>query len=94
MRHVGPFITGFRCSTPFLPQLDQLQLEFDNFDIITPSETFRNKDVNDNDIKMSGYSNPFRKDRNRHRVARAFMSKKPFMLENVLNLKMIIFECI
>ena len=49
-----------------LPNLSQLQLEFNNFDIIAPSETFLNKDVNDNDIKMHGFSSPFRRDRNRH----------------------------
>ena len=73
-----------------LPNIDRLQLESNNSDINALSETFLNKDVNDKDIKVSGYSNPFRRDRNRHGVARAFMLKKVFMQLDVMNLKMII----
>ena len=71
--HFNSFKFVYSNVRSLLPNLDQLRLEFNNFDIIALSETFLNKDVNDNDIKMSGFSNSFRRDRNRHGVAFAFM---------------------
>ena len=48
-----------------LTSIDQLSLESNEFDIIALSETFLDDSVY-SDIDITGYSEPFRMDRNRH----------------------------
>ena len=49
-----------------LTSIDQLSLEFNEFDIIALSETFLDDSITNSDIDITGYSEPFRMDRNRH----------------------------
>ena len=49
-----------------LSSIDQISVELNEFDIIALSETFLNDTIDNSDIDIAGYCEPFRMDRNRH----------------------------
>ena len=49
-----------------LPNIEQIYLEFNNFDIIALTETFLSDDISDESLQLNDYYSPFRRDRNRH----------------------------
>ena len=49
-----------------LPNIEQIYLEFNNFDIIALTETFLSEDISDESLQLNDYYSPFRLDRNRH----------------------------
>ena len=49
-----------------LPKIDQISVEFSEYDIIALTETFLDASIENDDINIPGYYPPFRKDRSRH----------------------------
>ena len=49
-----------------IPNIDQIYMEFNHYDIIALTETFLSEDISDESLQMQGYYSPFRCDRNRH----------------------------
>ena len=77
-----------------MPKLDQLAVELSDFDIIALSETFLDDSINDDDLHLPGFYNPFRRDRNRHGGGVCIYVKTTLYVERCLELEHSSMECI
>ena len=77
-----------------LTSIDQFSLEFNKFDIIALSETLLDEYINNSDSDITGYSEPFQMDRNRHGGGVCIYVKPTLLAERCYELEDNRMECI
>ena len=77
-----------------IPNIDQISLEFNDYDIIALTETFLDDSIDDNDTYMPGFCLPFRRDRNRHGGGVCIYVKSTLFAERCPDLENPDIECI
>ena len=61
----GPLRIAHVNTCSFFPKVDLVDLELSDHDIVLVSETHLSEDIENHDIRLKGFQDPLRKDRNR-----------------------------